>query len=156
MKRNLIPLIIGLILLIISTGAEAQQVYQFSHYMQNLYILNTASAGMHDYTEVNMSFRKQWVGINNSPTTYYVSGSAPLGKRLDVKPKKSSVRIGNVSSYSELQRKSFHAVGGYVAKDEYGPYGLTMLGVSYAFSLATSRRTYLEFLAECRLQLRIL
>jgi len=48
---------------------QGQQVYQFSQYLQNLYILNPATAGIIDYMEVNLSYRKQWMGINNSPTT---------------------------------------------------------------------------------------
>ena len=115
--------------------AKSQQIYQFSQYLQNLYLLNTASGGIHNYTEVNLSYRNQWVGITNSPTTFYVSANAPIGSRVDVKPISSSVRISNVESYNSIVRKSYHDIGGYIARDGYGPYAQTMGALSYAFHL---------------------
>lgn len=133
------------VMAMVYTGAKAQQVYQFSQYLQNLYILNSATAGMHDYTEVNLSYRKQWVGIKNSPTTYYASINTPIGKRLDINPQTSSVRISAPASYNSIVRKSFHAIGGYVAKDEYGPYGLTMANLSYTFHLPIAKELTISF-----------
>lgn len=100
---------------------------------------------MHDYLEVNMSYRKQWVGINNSPTTYYVSANMPLGKRLDINPKVSSTRISAPSTYNTITRKSFHAVGVYAAQDSYGPYGLNIVSASYAFHLPIAEELTLSF-----------
>lgn len=124
---------------------NGQQVYQFSQYLQNLYILNTAAAGMNDYLEANLSYRKQWVGINNSPSTYYVSANMPVGKRLQVNPKSSSVRISSPTSYNSITRKSFHAFGGYIARDTYGPYGTNLGGLSYAFHLPVAKHTTISF-----------
>src|SRR5688572_30947797 len=84
---------------------KAQQVYQFSQYMQNHYILNTASGGQHDYLDLNTSYRKQWAGIKNSPTTFYVSANMPIGKRLNLNPKASSSRISSPAVYNSIQRK---------------------------------------------------
>lgn len=130
--------------LVAMTG-KGQQVYQFSQYLQNLYILNTATAGLHDYTEVNLSYRKQWVGINNSPTSYYVSANTPLGKRLNIKPEASSVRISSPKAYEGIERKSFHAIGGYAAQDNFGPFGITMAGLSYTFHLPISDQLTISF-----------
>lgn len=124
---------------------QGQQVYQFSQYLQNLYILNTATAGLHDYTEVNMSYRKQWMGIDNSPTTYYLSFNTPIGKRLDISPENSSVRISSPRAYESIQRKSFHAFGGYLAQDQYGPFGITMAGLSYTFHLPVGDELSISF-----------
>ena len=112
MRRKLAYGISVLLLWGMISNVQAQQVYQFSQYLQNLYILNTATAGLHDYTEVNLSYRNQWVGINNSPTTYYVSATQPIGKRIEVNPQNSSVRI---SSPAMLEPASSSLTGtGYV------------------------------------------
>ncbi len=142
-----VSLRITLILLVLNSAfsVRSQQVYQFSQYLQNLYILNTATAGLHDYTEVNMSYRKQWIGIDNSPTTYYVSVNTPIGKRLDIKPEASSVRISSPQAYQTIQRESFHAVGGYVAQDQFGPFGITMAGLSYTFHLPVGDELTISF-----------
>jgi type IX secretion system PorP/SprF family membrane protein len=120
-------------------------VYQFSQYLQNLYILNSATAGLHDYTEVNMSYRNQWVGITNSPTTYYVSVTHPLGKRLEINPQNSSVRISSPKAYSSVQRKSYHAIGGFAAQDTYGPYALGIARLSYTFHLPLAEQLTVAF-----------
>ena len=117
-----IAITVALVIVGISTNSFGQQVYQFGQYQQNLYILNSASAGVHDYLDVNMSYRQQWVGIENSPTTYYVSANMPIGQRLGVHPKESSTRISTPQSYNSIKRTSFHAVGLFAAQDAYGPF----------------------------------
>lgn len=144
---RVIRYILGLSFAVFSSvnAGQAQQVYQFSQYQQNLYILNSASAGQHDYLDVTLSYRNQWVGITNSPTTYYVSANMPLGRRLDVKPKESSTRISQPSSYNSIERKSFHAVGFSAAQDSYGPYALNIVTGSYAFHLPVAQELTLSF-----------
>lgn len=131
--------------LLFALSTEAQQVYRFSQYLQNLYVLNPASAGVNDYMDVSTSYRKQWVGINNSPTTYYVSANTALGKKTRVNAKESSMRISAPQTYDSYERKSFHAVGGYVGNDSYGAFGLTMAGLSYAFHLPLSKSLTISF-----------
>lgn len=131
--------------LIIGLNGNTQQVYQFSQYLQNLYILNSATAGMNDYFDVSMSYRKQWVGIQNSPSTYYLSANTALGKKFKVDAKESSMRISSPNTYDKQRRKSFHALGGYVANDVYGAFSLTMAGVSYAFHLPLSKKLTISF-----------
>ncbi|GAB5538374.1 MAG: type IX secretion system membrane protein PorP/SprF [Salibacteraceae bacterium] len=138
------------IVFVISIGfvfvdAQAQQVFQFSQYQQNLYILNSASAGEHDYLEANVSFRKQWVGIENSPTTSYISANMPIGKRLRVNPRQSSSRISTPNTYNEIKRSAFHAVGIFVAQDSYGPYAINMVSGSYAYHLPIAEELTLSF-----------
>ena len=143
MKLKHYILTLGIVL--ISASLDAQQVYQFSQYQQNLYILNSATAGQNNYLDLTMSYRNQWVGIENSPTTYYVSANMPLGKRLDVKPEQSSTRISSPGKYHQLKRKSFHAVGFFAAQDSYGPYGLNIVSASYAFHLPVADELSISF-----------
>jgi len=133
------------LMLLGSFGLWSQQIYQFSQYNQNLYILNSATSGIHDYLDVNLSYRKQWVGITNSPTTYYISANMPLGKRLDLNPKTSSTRISSPQSYNAIKRKSFHAIGALASQDSYGPYTSNKVSMSYAYHLPVADNLTISF-----------
>ena len=144
-KSILYSVLIAFGFVAITIDVAAQQVYQFSQYQQNLYILNTASSGMHDYLEFNMSYRQQWVGIENSPTTSYISANMPFGKRLRVNPKVSSSRISTPNTYNTIERSAFHAVGVFVSQDSYGPYAANRFQASYAFHLPIADELTLSF-----------
>ncbi|MBK8808127.1 MAG: type IX secretion system membrane protein PorP/SprF [Bacteroidales bacterium] len=77
--------ILFLILIIsIKTGAFAQQSALFSQYMFNEFVINPAIAGTHDYYQIRLNNRYQWVGIDNAPITAALSvygphNSKPMG-----------------------------------------------------------------------------
>lgn len=77
MKKSIIAL--GFCLLV--GNAFAQQLGQYSQYLNNQFILNPAAAGEHDYLDVDLSFRQQWVGFDNAPQNYYLSAHTPIGKK---------------------------------------------------------------------------
>jgi type IX secretion system PorP/SprF family membrane protein len=58
---------------------SGQQRPQYALYFQNNYVLNPAIGGIEDFTDVKLSYRKQWVGITGSPVTSYLSVQGPLG-----------------------------------------------------------------------------
>ncbi|MDP4664244.1 MAG: type IX secretion system membrane protein PorP/SprF [Salibacteraceae bacterium] len=133
------------LVLVTFSFAKAQQAYQFSQYLQNQYLLNSATAGLHNYTEVNMAFRSQWVGIENSPQTIYASVTHPLGERLSINPEKGSVRISTPTTYNNIRRKAYHALGGYILRDAYGPYAMNIASLSYTYHLPIAKELSLSF-----------
>jgi type IX secretion system PorP/SprF family membrane protein len=52
----------------------------YTQYILNNYILNPAVAGIENYTDVKLSYRNQWVGIDGAPVTTYFSIHGPIGK----------------------------------------------------------------------------
>lgn len=60
------------------TIASAQQASQYSLYMLNPYDLNPAYAGMDETLKVNGVFRKQWTGLEGSPTDQSVNVHLPV------------------------------------------------------------------------------
>ena len=60
--------------------AKAQQKPHYTQYLMNQYILNPAITGIENYTDVKLSHRHQWVGINDAPVTTYFTIHGPLGK----------------------------------------------------------------------------
>lgn len=76
---NRIKLIIGFIALS-GSSVFAQQQTQYSQYMLNYFLINPAANGMNDQIEANAGYRVQWAGIENAPTSYYLTSHMPFGK----------------------------------------------------------------------------
>src|SRR5881396_3541479 len=73
------------ILLIITSSVVlstsfAQQRPHYTQYILNNYILNPALSGIENYTDLKISGRDQWVGLNGAPQTFYLTIHGPLGK----------------------------------------------------------------------------
>jgi type IX secretion system PorP/SprF family membrane protein len=102
------------ILLVVVVGlARGQQRPQYSLYFQNNYVLNPAITGIEDFTDAKLSYRKQWVGINGSPTTSYASVQGPLGDAL----------------------RGHAGIGGLVVDDQTGPDSRITVDASFAYHL---------------------
>ncbi len=91
--------------------AEAQQIHQLTQYMVNDFAYNPAIAGNSDELRSKISFRKQWTGIEGSPTTFLISTHG------SVLPNKS---VG---------------VGGLLYSDITGPTRRTGLQLAYAYQV---------------------
>jgi type IX secretion system PorP/SprF family membrane protein len=61
----------------------AQQKPYYTQYILNNYILNPALSGIENYTDVKLSHRQQWTGIDGAPITTYMSIHAPIGMEQD-------------------------------------------------------------------------
>ena len=64
----------------LSLQASAQQRPQYSQYMMNNYLLNPAVTGVEDFLDFKAGMRRQWVGLEGAPITYYASAHAAIGK----------------------------------------------------------------------------
>src|SRR3978361_1571347 len=72
-------LTIVLIILMVNF-AHAQMRPGYTQYVLNNYIINPAVAGIENYTDVKLSHRHQWVGIDGAPVTTYLTIHGPLKK----------------------------------------------------------------------------
>ncbi len=70
-------------LLISSVTVVAQQKPQHTQYIMNNFILNPAIAGIENYTDIKLSYRNQWTGLDGAPTTMYGSFHSPINKKDD-------------------------------------------------------------------------
>ncbi len=61
-------------------SAFSQQRPHYTQYILNNYVLNPALSGIENYTDLKLSTRNQWVGIEGAPTTFYASIHTPIGK----------------------------------------------------------------------------
>jgi type IX secretion system PorP/SprF family membrane protein len=89
--------------------ARAQQLPQLTQYQFNDYVFNPAIAGSRPFFELRSGHRYQWVGIQDAPRTFTLSGTTPLGPKM--------------------------GLGGYLFTDIVGPTRRTGIQFSYAYHL---------------------
>lgn len=76
--------------------AQAQQDPQYTQYMYNMNVINPAYAGSKENLSFGLLYRKQWVEIEDAPTTLTFSGSSPVGKNVGIGLSIISDKIGPV------------------------------------------------------------
>ena len=59
--------------------AAAQQLPQGSLYTLNPFVVNPALSGAYDFTDVRLSYRRQWMGLDDAPNTAYLTAHLPIG-----------------------------------------------------------------------------
>lgn len=134
------------LMLLIASIVSAQQKPHYTQYILNNYLLNPALSGIENYTDVKISARDQWVGLNGAPKTSYFSIHSPIGKKDD-KTTATSISIPGEnprgSSYWDNYRASeaHHGVGFFVVNDQTGLYSRFSANVSYAYHVGLSART---------------
>ncbi|MGZ3954314.1 MAG: PorP/SprF family type IX secretion system membrane protein [Flavisolibacter sp.] len=142
MKRTL-PL---LILMFAVQLCWAQQMPHYTQYVLNNYILNPALSGIENYTDVKMSARKQWVGLDGAPQTFYFSIHGALGKE-DYKTTATSFNVPGENPRGKAYWENYaasdphHGIGFYMVNDRTGLFNRFQADVSYAYHIGLSPRT---------------
>jgi len=135
------------IIIAFSNLVNAQQLGQYSQYLNNHFLMNPAAAGAEEGLDIGLGFRQQWVGFDNSPQNYYLTINTPLN--IGGAPKvNSSLRTGSAEliqseESSTLQLK--HGVGGYIAADNYGPFKRISGVAAYAIHLPIANKVHWSF-----------
>ena len=123
-----------LILFLISTAlTSAQQLPIYSQYMLNSFLLNPAVVGHEGYTAVNLTAREQWLGLENAPSTYALSGQTRLLKNSFISRSASIRRRQRVMS-----RSGRIGLGCYVFTDRNGAFNRTGIQGTYAYHITMS------------------
>ena len=126
----------------LSLSASAQQRPQYSQYMMNNYLLNPAVTGVEDFLDFKAGMRRQWVGLEGAPITYYASAHAAIGKTGTIHtPFSLSQPKGGKRAPSRERAQSsrfnkvtpHHGVGAMVELDKLGPLSTKGVHVSYAY-----------------------
>jgi len=89
-------LVTALLLLLTSLNGNAQQTPHYTQYMYNMNIINPAYAGSKESLSFGLLYRKQWLEIEDAPTTFSLSGSAPVAKNVGMGLSIISDKIGPV------------------------------------------------------------
>lgn len=124
----------------------AQQQPHYTQYILNNYILNPALSGIENYTDLKLSARDQWVGLNGAPKTFYLSIHGPIGKK-DYKSTATSFGTpgenprGNAYWENYTASEPHHGIGLSIINDKTGLFDHFTADVSYAYHLGISPRT---------------
>jgi len=131
----------------ISSTSFAQQLPHYTQYVLNNYILNPAVAGIENYTDVKISHRHQWVGIDGAPVTTYLTIQGPL-KRSDYERETSTGFHASGENprgrayWQDYTKAEPHAgIGLTILNDRTGPLNRFAAYGTYAYHLGISAKT---------------
>ena len=128
------------IVIIVARPALAQQRPHYTQYVLNNYILNPALSGIENYTDVKMSARKQWIGLDGAPQTFYFSIHGPLGKN-DYKTTATSFNVPGENPRGKAYWENYtasdphHGIGFFMVNDRTGLYNRFQAADSFLFFL---------------------
>ncbi|TLX77539.1 type IX secretion system membrane protein PorP/SprF [Labilibacter sediminis] len=99
MKKNFLIIFI----VCIATVSFAQKEVRMSQYMYNKYVINPAFGGSHEALSLFGSFRKQWIGIENSPQGAFFSMHSPLNNEkvaLGIQVFSENIAVANNTGFN--------------------------------------------------------
>lgn len=129
------------------SNLRAQQLPHYTQYILNNYILNPAVAGIENYTDVKVSHRHQWVGIDGAPVTTYLTIHAPLKKNDYERETATGFHAAGENPrgrayWQEYTKAEPHAgVGLTILNDRTGPLNRFAAYGTYAYHLGISAKT---------------
>lgn len=132
-----------------SAALLAQAKPFYTQYILNNYILNPAVTGIENYTDIKLSNRNQWTGINGAPVTTYFSAHAPIGKE-DLRTSATSFEIpGNDPRGTRLWQEytppdPHHGIGITAMNDKAGYINRWTVNGTYAYHKPLSVKTTLS------------
>ncbi len=132
-----------------SAAIFAQAKPFYTQYILNNYVLNPAVTGIENYTDIKLSNRNQWTGINGAPVTTYITAHAPIGKE-DLRTSATSFEIpGNDPRGSRLWQEytppdAHHGVGFTAMNDRAGYINRWTVNATYAYHKPLSVKTTLS------------
>ena len=135
-------------LLAASTSVFSQAKPSYTQYILNNYILNPALTGIENYTDVRLSHRNQWTGINGAPVTNYFSLHTPIGKKDDrttaTSFQKQGVNPRGTAYWQDYTAPApHHGVGLAAVNDRAGYLNRWSVYASYAYHIPVGLRTTL-------------
>src|SRR5690242_5725627 len=80
-QKNSGPGLITGFTIFLNSFALGQQQPHYTQYIINNYIINPAITGIENYTDIKLSHRNQWVGLQDAPVTTYLTIHKPIGKK---------------------------------------------------------------------------
>jgi type IX secretion system PorP/SprF family membrane protein len=143
--RQVICLAIAVVLFV---PVNAQQRPHYTQYILNQYIINPALTGIENYTDIKVSHRHQWAGIDGAPVTTYLTAHTPLGKK-DYRTTATSFAVPGENPRGERYWEDYtsaephHGIGLQIINDRTGPLNQFSAYATYAYHIGISPRTSL-------------
>ena len=135
-------------IVLFSVSVSAQQKPHYTQYILNQYIINPALTGIENYTDIKVSHRHQWAGINGAPVTTYLTAHTSLGKK-DYRTTATSFEVPGENPRGQRYWEDYtaaephHGIGLQIINDKTGPLGQFSAYATYAYHIGLSPRTSL-------------
>jgi type IX secretion system PorP/SprF family membrane protein len=148
MKRSMKKIFLSVIAIMFVLLGFSQQRPHYTQYILNNYIINPAISGIENYTDVKISVRDQWVGLNGAPQTVYFTIQGPLGKK-DYTPSTTGYSVPGENPRGRAYWESYtaaephHGIGLSVINDKTGSFSRFSATVSYAYHIGINATTNL-------------
>lgn len=107
MKRTRILLIVNAILAIPEI-VSAQQSIVYNQYFFNPFLYNPSLIASHERTELFLNYRKQWMGIQDSPSTALVNLQVPINYKMAIGATAIQDNIGVVHTTTGMLAFGYH------------------------------------------------
>lgn len=126
-----------------------QQRPHYTQYVLNNFIINPAVAGIENYTDVKLSHRHQWVGIQDAPITTYATIHGRLGRKGDrygeTNPTSFTPQGQNPRGQAYWEQytapEPHHGWGATIINDRTGPLARLSFYGTYAYHTNLNSRT---------------
>ena len=109
-----------------SISYQAQQVVQYSNYLENSFYLNPA-VSFQLKNSLNLLYRNQWAGFEGAPKTTFLSYQSCL------------------SNLKSSKSYSFSNVGGFIQNEKIGAFRSFKLNFSYSYSFLLNSKWRISF-----------
>ncbi len=132
--------------IIVQFAAMAQQRPHYTQYVLNNFILNPAVAGIENYTDIKISHRHQWVGLQDAPVTTYVTIHGPLSKSDYERTTATGYQSTNENPRGKAYWRDYvvaephSGIGFTMLNDRTGPINRFAANVSYAYHQGITER----------------
>lgn len=133
--------------LFICFNSSAQQLPHYTQYVLNNFIINPAVAGIENYTDVKISHRHQWVGIDGAPVTTYLTIHGPLKKDAYDRETATGFHASGENPRGKAYWQTYekadpHAgIGFTVLNDRAGPLNRFAAFGTYSYHIGISSQT---------------
>jgi len=142
MKRSIQLLLLFAISFFHSVQTNGQQLSQYSQYLNNYYLINSAATDIQNSVQSFFSYRLGTGNFVGNPKTLYLSAYAPLSKPNSSQFMRSAMRVTAELDTSVLMSGSSintnHLGGLSITTDQLGIFKKTTIHTSYTFHLSLS------------------
>ncbi|MCB0494690.1 MAG: PorP/SprF family type IX secretion system membrane protein [Cyclobacteriaceae bacterium] len=115
----------------------AQEQFSVSQYYQTQAILNPGFTGVDDFFDVKLGYSNKWIGLENSPSTTFLSGFGSIGDKTSYNQSPLRTSNPNQIEFIEAQKARIrsHGIGGYITKQQQGAFDQIRLMINYAYHI---------------------
>ena len=129
-------------------NAQAQFDFGYAQFQQNPLAVNPAFAGVEDFVDVKIGYKKQWVGLDTSPSHAFISSNMALKISENNDYKNRGVRLFEAEAYNELEKPdnfgyrkgNRHGVAVNLMENSDGGFQNFSAYVNYAYHLRITRQ----------------